>query len=219
MRARGYARRTESTYVYWIAFFIRFSNMQHPREMAEPHVVRFLEYLAIRREVTPSTQRTALNAIAFLYKKYLERSEFQLGDFQQARRPAKLPVVLTRDEVRLLLSNLEPPHRLCGQLIYGSGLRLMEVCRLRVKDIDLRGLSISVREAKGGKQRVTTLAESCVESLQRQLSVVELYWHEDRSASDWGGRLPPVRPGEKIPPRAFRAGLAVPVSSAQAHAR
>jgi len=124
--------------------------MQHPKTLAESDVVRFLEYLVVQRDVTASTQRTALNALVFLYVKYLGRSEFDLGSFKQARRPAKLPVVLTREELRLLFSHLDPPYKLCAHLIDGSGLRLMEVCRLRIKDVDLpheQGLQRAVKRA------------------------------------------------------------------------
>lgn len=126
-----------------------------------------------------------------------------MGEFKQARRPAKLPVVLTQEEVRQLLCELEPPYRLCCQLMYGSGLRRMEVCRLRVKDIDLRRLSITVREGKGGKQCITTLSEACVEALKHQLSVVEMYWHDDRGAKEWGGVYMPFALERKYPSAPF----------------
>lgn len=110
-----------------------------------------------------------------------------LPDFTRARKERKLPVVLSRAEVRLLLEELQGDHRLSAQLMYGSGLRLMEVCRLRVKDIDFDKQSIIVREAKGGKQRITTLADGCVPALRRQVELVRVYWNEDREVEVWDG--------------------------------
>lgn len=123
----------------------------------------------------------------YLYRKVLGKSDIAIGDFTRATRERKLPVVLSRCEVRALLQQLQGSHRICAELMYGSGLRLMEVCRLRVKDIDLDRLAILVRDGKGGKQRVTTLAESCVPDLARQVQKVELYWREDRRNPGWGG--------------------------------
>lgn len=206
MRARNYAKRTEQTYLYWIVYYIRFHKMEHPDSLDEAAIVQFLEFLAIQRNVTPSTQKTALNALMYLYKQVLERTDMQIPDFSRARKERKLPVVLTRVEVRNLLAQLDYPHRLCAQLMYGSGLRLMEVCRLRIKDIDLDRLSITVREAKGGKQRVTTLAESCVAPLKHQIAQARLFWEQDKTAEHWDGVYLPFALERKRPKAPFEFG-------------
>lgn len=118
----------------------------------------------------------------YLYRQVLGQTDIDIGEFSRATRERKLPVVLSRDEVRMLLAELDGEYRLCAALMYGSGLRVMEVCRLRVKDIDLDRLAILVRDGKGRKQRITTLSESCVDVLRRQLAQVRLYWQEDISA-------------------------------------
>lgn len=151
LRARNYSKRTEQTYVYWILYFIRFHQKVHPSTLADESVSQFLEYLAIERNVTPSTQKTALNALMYLFKQVLGREDIKVPDYSRASKPKKLPVVLSRTEVRQLLSTMQGDYLICAQLMYGSGLRLMEVCRLRVKDIDFDKLSIIVREAKGNK--------------------------------------------------------------------
>lgn len=203
LRARYYSKRTEQTYIYWILYYIRFHKKTHPQELDENAIVQFLEFLAVQRKVTPSTQKTALNALMYLYKQVLGRTSIELPSFSRASKERKLPVVLTRDEVRRLLDKTQGEYRLCVELMYGSGLRLMEVCRLRVKDIDLHRLSICVREAKGGKQRITTLAESTVGGLRRQLAKVRLCWEEDRSASPWDGVYLPFALERKYPNAPF----------------
>lgn len=208
MRARHYSKRTEQTYVYWILYYIRFHNRVHPSTLGAPDIVRFLEYLAVKKNVAPSTQKTALNSLMYLYKRFLGWEDFvlQLGDFKRATKPRKLPVVLSRDEIRNLFSNLEGEYKTCAQLMYGSGLRLMEVCRLRVKDIDLQSLSVFVYEGKGGKQRITTLAESCVLTLKRQIEFAQLKWQEDREASEWDGVFLPNALARKYPNAPFEFG-------------
>lgn len=208
MRARHYSKRTEKTYVYWILYYIRYHNRAHPNTLGTDDIVRFLEYLAVEKHVTPSTQKTALNALMYLYKRFLgwESFEFNLGDFKRATKPRKLPVVLTRPEIRALLDNLEGEYQTCAQLMYGSGLRLMEVCRLRIKDVDLQSLSLYIYEGKGKKQRITTLAESCVPALQRQIEYARLKWQEDRDASEWDGVFLPNALARKYPKAPFEFG-------------
>lgn len=205
MRARHYSKRTEQTYVYWILYYIRYHNRTHPSTLGTDDIVRFLEYLAVDKHVTPSTQKTALNALMYLYKRFLgwENFEFNLGDFKRATKPRKLPVVLTRQEIRALLDNLEGEYQTCAQLMYGSGLRLMEVCRLRIKDVDLQSLSLYIYEGKGKKQRITTLAENCVPALQRQIEYARLKWQEDRDASEWDGVYLPNALDRKYPKAPF----------------
>lgn len=206
IRARNYSKRTEKTYIYWIVYYIRFHKMAHPESLGDQDIVRFLEFLAVSRKVTPSTQKTALNSLMYLYKQVLQRQEMSIPDFTRATKEKKLPVVLTRSEVRNLLDNLEGEFRLCAELMYGSGLRLMEVCRLRVQDIDLDRLSIFVREGKGRKQRITTLAESSVPALKRQLLQAQIYWEEDKLAAPWDGVYLPFALERKLPRAPFEYG-------------
>ena len=202
MRARNYSKRTEKTYVYWILYFIRFHNRKHPAEMGEPDIVAFLEFLAVKQHVSPSTQKTALNSLVYLYKRFLER-DIQIKDFTRAQKPKKLPVVLNKPEVKALFTNLQGDSLLCAQLMYGSGLRVMEVVRLRVKDINFEKLSIFVRDGKGKKQRITTLSETCVAPLQSQLQKVQAFWQEDKRANRWDGAYLPHALARKYPKAPF----------------
>lgn len=208
MRARHYAKRTERTYIYWILYYIRFHNRQHPKDLGPDDIVRFLEYLVVQKNVSPSTQKTALNALMYLYKKFLGWDEFavQLGDFKRSTKARKLPVVLSTREVSDLLSHLDGEFKTCAALMYGSGLRLMEVCRLRIKDIDLNGLSVFVYDGKGGKQRITTLSRACVPLVERQIEYARLRWHEDREADRWDGVYLPNALARKYPNAPFEFG-------------
>lgn len=206
LRARQYSKRTEEGYLYWCRQFLRFHKMPEAASLQAPHIIAFLEHLALRRNVAPSTQKTALNAIMYMYRNILGQENVEIGDFIRAKTHPKLPVVLSRDEVRGLLGQLEAPYRLCAEIMYGSGLRLMEVCRLRYKDLDLPRLAILVRDGKGRKNRVTTLADSCVPLLERQMQQVVLYWQEDGEFEKWGGVYLPYALGRKYPAAAFELG-------------
>jgi integron integrase len=173
LRAGHYSRRTEEAYLGWIRRFIRFHGGQHPRELREAGVVSFLENLAGPGKVSASTQNQALNALAFLYGHVLEQKLGSLGEFARARRPERLPVVLSPDEVRVLLKHLDGSMRLIGQLLYGCGLRLLECLRLRIKDVDFARLQIIVRGGKGDKDRVTMLPVSVAEPLREHLAGVK----------------------------------------------
>lgn len=203
IRARNYSKRTEQGYLYWIRNYIRFHRNRHPQDLGDADIVAYLEYLALTRKVAPSTQKTALNALMYLYRHVLGRPDLQIGDFSRATKDKKLPVVLSRAEVKTLLSHLHGVHRLCGEIMYGAGLRVMEVCRLRIKDIDLERLAILVRDGKGRKQRVTTLAESCVPLLQHQAQLVALYWQQDQQLAGWAGVYLPFALERKYPRAPF----------------
>ncbi|ATJ82371.1 hypothetical protein BEI_1384 [Halomonas beimenensis] len=148
MRVKRYSPRTEKTYCYWIRFFIRFHGVRHPASMGAPEIKAFLEYLAVERHVAAATQNQALNALVFLYRHILEQPLGDIGEFSRARRPRRLPVVLSHEEATRVLSHLSGPMCLMGMLMYGSGLRLLETCRLRVRDIEVEGQS-------GAKSRQT----------------------------------------------------------------
>lgn len=199
IRARHYSKRTESTYLYWTRQFIEFHQMRHPKDMGAGEVAAFLSHLAIRRNVAPNTQRTALNALIFLYVQVLGRSNFEVEGYKFAQKPRKLPVVLSRPELDQIFSELNGVPRLCIQLMYGSGLRVMEVVRLRVHDIDFDRLSLLVRDGKGGRQRVTTLAESSLADLRHQLDRARYYHQEDLSLTNWAGVFLPNALARKFP--------------------
>lgn len=148
LRMRHYSRRTEGAYVAWIRRYILFHGKRHPAEMGAPEITRFLSWLAVDSKVAPSTQNQALSALLFLYREVLEDVPW-LDDVVRVKRPQRLPVVLTRDEVRAVLQRLAGMPRLMAYLLYGAGLRLLECCRLRVQDVDFATNQIMVRGGKG----------------------------------------------------------------------
>ncbi|HUQ08813.1 MAG TPA: integron integrase [Steroidobacteraceae bacterium] len=172
LRIRHYSYRTEQQYVGWIRRFIRFHDLRHPTLLGGGDVESFLSHLAIQRQVAAATQAQALAAILFLYKHVLKIDLPWLGEVVRATRPKRLPVVLSREEVRRVLGMLDGQHWLVASLLYGSGLRLMEAIRLRVKDVDLPRRLIIVRNGKGARDRVTVLPESLRSPLQEQLGRV-----------------------------------------------
>jgi integron integrase len=165
-----YSIRTETSYVMWIRRFIVFHNMRHPREMGEAEVGRFLSHLAIEGDVAASTRNQALSALLFLYKVALDRPLNERIDAMRAKRPARLPVVLSRDEVRALLAQLDGPKWLMASLLHGSGLRLLECLRLRVKDVDFGQNLLIIRDGKGQKDRDTLLPQALREPLRVQIA-------------------------------------------------
>jgi len=185
-RFRRVATRTEETYWAWVRRFLRFHKQgqawRHPRELGASEVRAFLTHLAVTDQVAASTQNQALNALVFLYRQVLGGELGDFRGFERARRPVRLPVVLTREEVVRLLAVVPGAVQLPVRLLYGSGLRLMELLRLRVKDLDLERRQLTVREGKGDKDRVTMIPESLVELLRAHLVEVRA-WHEaDRRA-------------------------------------
>jgi integron integrase len=182
IRLKHFSIRTEQTYIHWIRRFILFHHKRHPRDMAETEVTEFLTHLARDGGVAASTQNQALSALLFLYKEVLKQEIGWLKGVERAKRPMRLPVVLTRDEVHKMLANLHGIHRLMAGLLYGSGLRLMECVRLRVKDIDLGYLRITVRDGKGAKDRVTMLPANLAKSLERHLQKIKIQHDEDLEA-------------------------------------
>jgi len=168
IRLRHYSIRTEEAYVNWIRRFIRFSGGRHPREMGRLEIEAFLSHLAVDGNVAAATQNQALNALSFLYKRVLEREIGDLEAIVRAKKPRRLPVVLTRGEVTDLLSRLDGVPRLASGLMYGAGLRLMETVRLRAKDLDLERGEILVRNGKGGRDRITVLPARMVDALHDQ---------------------------------------------------
>lgn len=190
IRVRHYSIRTEQAYLDWIRRFILFHGKRHPREMAEPEVAAFLTHLAVERRVAPATQNLALNALVFLYRHVLERPLGEIAGIVRASRPPKLPVVLSPEEVGRVLAGLSGTPWLVACLQYGSGLRLMESVRLRVKDLDFGHRAVFVRDGKGGKDRVVTLPDELIVPLRRQLEHRRNLFEQDRLAGVASVHLP-----------------------------
>lgn len=200
-RFKHYSVRTEESYWGWIRQFLEFHRQggargatrltwRHPREMGTAEVHAFLTHLATARNVAVSTQNQALNALVFLYAQVLHRPLGELEEYARPTRPARLPVVLTQDEVRRLLAAVPERHALLARLLYGTGLRVMEGVRLRVKDVDFAAGQIIVRDGKGFKDRVTMLPLSLVEGLRGQLARARILWEEDVAAGFGRVHLP-----------------------------
>ncbi len=179
IRVRHYSVRTEQAYVDWTRRFILFHGKRHPNELGESEVGRFLTWLAVERNVAPSTQNQALNALVFLYRHVIDRPLGDITNATRAKKPQKLPVVLTQDETKRLFRHLDGNQWLPVCLLYGSGLRLMECLRLRVKDLDFDHRAIIVRSGKGGKDRVVTLPDVLIVPLQRHLASVRNLHEKD----------------------------------------
>ena len=179
LRTKHYAYRTEQSYVDWIRRFILFHNKRHPQEMREAEVEAFLTHLAVERHVSASTQNQALSAILFLYRHVLKSPLAESIESVRAKRSTYLPTVLTVEEVRLLLQHLEGLPQLMAKLLYGSGLRIIEGLRLRVKDLDFGQSQIIVRDTKGDRDRVTMLPQSIQELLQAHLLQVKQLHGDD----------------------------------------
>jgi integron integrase len=191
IRAKHYSGRTEETYVHWIRRFILFHGKRHPRDMGEPEVGAFLSHLATAGNVSAGTQNLALAAVLFLYREVLDHDLDRLKDVVRAKRPQRLPTVLSRREVDLLLGLLDDSEAaLIVRLLYGTGMRLMEGVRLRVGDVDFERRQITVRQGKGGKDRVTMLPELLVEPLQRQVAERHKRFELELAAGDAGVWLP-----------------------------
>ena len=173
MRTLHYSRRTEESYTGWIRRFILFHGKRHPAEIGAGEIQTFLEYLATKRHVAASTQNQALAAILFLYHHVLLKEIAFVGPVH-AKRPERLPVVLTREEVRIVLGRMTGVTRLVATLLYGGGLRLEEAVSVRVKDVDFGYQQVTVRDGKGRKDRVTMLPSSLKEDLSAHLARVQL---------------------------------------------
>jgi integron integrase len=179
LRVKHYSLRTEQIYVDWIKRFVWFHGKRHPRDMGTAEIEAFLSNLAVARGVSASTQNQAKSALLFLYKEVFQIELPWLENVTQAKAPKRLPVVMTQNEVRAVLAHMDGTVWLICSLLYGSGLRIMECLRLRVKDVDFERCEILVREGKGFKDRVTMLPASLVQPLQQQLERVKTLHDED----------------------------------------
>ena len=198
MRSRHYSPRTEKAYCLWVRRFVYFHDGVHPADMAEAEINAFLTHLAVADKVSASTQNQALSALLVLYRHVIGRDVGDLVGLVRARKPKRLPVVLTRDEVRRVLAELDGDRWLAASLMYGSGLRLMECLRLRVQDVDFARNEITVRDGKGGKDRVTMLPDTLKPALLQQLKWAESVHQRDR-ADGWGRTLLPAALDRKYP--------------------
>jgi integron integrase len=180
IRRRNYSIRTEEAYVYWVQRFLRFNSNAAPEQLNAEHVAAYLSHLALSREVSASTQNQALNALVFLYEQVMATALGELSGLVAARKPQRLPSVLTRDEIKRLFSHVsEEPFTLMIQLMYGTGMRLMECVRLRIMEVDLNYSQIIVRDGKGAKDRVVPLPERCKAMVETQIQKTLSLHRED----------------------------------------
>lgn len=205
MRTRHLAYRTEQAYLQWIRRYLRFHDRRHPRELGAEGVERFLSHLATHRKVSPSTQNQALQALLFLYRNVLGVELPWLDNVTRATRTRRLPVVLSRDEVRAVLARLPGTAGLVGRLLYGSGLRVSEALRLRVKDLALDRRALVVRDGKGGKDRVTVLPDAVLPELRAHLVRLR-EWHVEERRRGGPGVSLPAGLGRKYPRAATEWG-------------
>ena len=190
LRTGHYSRRTEETYISWIKRYIFFHNKIHPKELGTEAIKDFLNYLAVKRKVSASTQNQALSAILYLYKNVIKKDIDFLENVIRAHKSKRLPVVFTKKEVREIFDNLDGQPKLVCSLLYGSGLRLGEALRLRIKDISFEYRQIIVRDSKGEKDRITTLPESIIPELKKQLNKVYLRHKNDLKKGKGRTKLP-----------------------------
>jgi integron integrase len=198
VRARHYSPRTEEAYVGWVRRYIRFHGSRHPRDLGDRDVTQFLTHLATRTRVSASTQNQALSALLFLYAAVLRAPLGTVEGIVRAKRPHRVPEVLTREEVARVLTGMRGTARLMAALMYGCGLRLLECCALRVKDLDFERREITVRGGKGGKDRMTMLPDALVGPLKAQLERVRQR-HEQDLARGGGSVALPGRYAHKVP--------------------
>ena len=198
IRVKHYSIRTEETYLHWMKEFILFHNKRHPAEMGAPEVEAYLTHLAVDRNVAPSTQNVAMQSILFLYKQVLG-AELTGIQALRAKKDKRLPVVLTKTEVLAVLEQITDPHfRLQAKLLYGTGMRLLECLRLRVKDVDFKKHQIAVRDTKGNEDRVTMLPLQLTPILQEHLRHVKQF-HEVGCNSVSGQPIPGIsHPAPKL---------------------
>ncbi len=180
IRLDGKSYATENTYVYWVHQYILFHQKQHPAKLGAEHVTAYLSHLAIRLNTAPNTQKTALNAIMFLYNRFLNRPIEKL-EYRYAKKATRTPTVFSHDEATAVIDCLVMPYKLMAQLMYGAGLRISDTLRLRVKDIDFNMGYIIVRDGKGSKDRTTLLPKSLIADLKNQVIVVSKLLEFDKS--------------------------------------
>ena len=205
LRVKHYSLRTGQSYVGWVRRYIRFHGRRHPREMGAAEVEAFLSSLAVDRKVSAATQNQALAALLFLYRDVLGIDLPWLDGITRAKAPEHVPVVLSRSEIDRLFGHLDGTHALMARLLYGTGMRLMDGVRLRVKDVDFARGEITVRGGKGAKDRVTVLPASLIAQLQDHLARVRALWEDDRRTGQPGVEMPAAL-GRKYPNASRESG-------------
>lgn len=199
MMIRQYSLRTISTYLKWIASFIHFHDKRHPASMGDNEVEKYLEYLVLTKNVAPRTQATALNSLVFLYR-YIVQNELSLNlNFSRSKRQAKLPVVMSKKEVKMLMPHINKRYYVIAGLMYGSGLRVMEAVQLRVQDIDFDYKCIRIWNGKGNKHRIVTLAAELIPALRNQIMRVDEYLKLDIENEQYAGVWMPYALSRKYP--------------------
>lgn len=206
MWLKRYAKKTIDSYTYWIKGYILFINKQHPINCHDNEVENYLSYLTNRLNLAPRTQAVALNALVFLYQHIIERPLSLNLNFNKSKQSINLPTVLTKSEVRLLFEHLSPSYLLLCQLMYGSGLRLMEVVRLRIQDVDFDYFSIQVWQGKGNKNRRVTLAKELATSLKQQIEYAKLFFEADKINPEYSGVYLPFALARKYPNASYSLG-------------
>jgi integron integrase len=191
LRIKQYSPRTEKTYLHWAREYILFHHKRHPREMGVPEINQFITHLVIERKASASTQNQAISAILFLYRSVLKITlDEDALNFVRPQKGKRIPTVLSKDEARALLSHLSGSYKLMAQIMYGSGLRLMECLRLRIKDIDFENHRILVYDGKGGDDRVTMLPDSMIQPLRLHIAQVKTQHQKDLAAGFGSVYLP-----------------------------
>ncbi|GJQ63734.1 MAG: integron integrase [Melioribacteraceae bacterium] len=198
IRVKNYSIRTEIAYINWVKRFIAFHENRHPKELNSEHIKNYLTHLVVKQNVSPSTQNQALNAIIFLYNNVLNIELDDFNNFQRAKKPKRLPHVFTHEQAIDVINQLDGNFKLMASLLYGSGLRLLEVLRLRVKDVDPGRKQLLIREAKGKKDRYSILPKTLIEPLKIQLKKVEMLHFQDLS-NGFGEVYLPGAIAEKYP--------------------
>ena len=198
MQLKHLSRRSQDAYTHWIKRFILFHEKRHPKDMAEKEIEEFLTHLAVDEEVAASTQNLAFNAILFLYSEILHRELGPIADIVRAHRTKRIPVAFTRTEAKLVISHLTGVYWIVANILYGSGLRLLECLRLRVKDVDFKQNRITVREGKGEKDRSTILPQSIKKRLQLHLKKIYAI-HQEDLADGYGETILPHALAHKYP--------------------
>jgi integron integrase len=190
VRLKHYSLSTERQYAHWVKRFVLFHGKRHPKDMGAAEVEAFLTHLAVEGQVAAATQNQALSALLFLYRELLNQDLPWMQDMVRSKRPARLPVVLTQREVAEVLDRMQGPHGLLARLLYGTGMRLMEVVRLRVKDLDFERAEVCVRDGKGGKDRVTMLPRKLLLPLQEHVAWRRRLHQDDLKSGVVGVYLP-----------------------------
>jgi integron integrase len=203
IRSRHYSFKTEKTYCYWVLSFIRFHKLKHPMTMSNNEIEAFLEYQSVTRNVSSNTQKTALNALIFMYREFMKVEILELK-FQYATKPRQLPTVFTHTEAQGVINELTEKPKLCAQLMYGCGLRISETTRLRIKDIDFSENCIFARETKGNKSRRTLLPKILITALTNQVKS-SLLLHEQDLSNGFGSVFLPDALARKYPSAEFEA--------------